>query len=136
MTGEWNAWARALIAAIRSVNDQALIFVSGTDWGYDLSGFPLPGEANLVYTTHVYRNKGDQWDRTFGNLAARYPVFAAEWGGEDVDVVWGKRLADYFEAREMGWTAWSWSDWPRLVRAGAPTLLREATRSTEPFLES
>ncbi len=119
---DWHAWARPMIAAIRSVCADALIFISGTNWGYDLTGCPLPGETNLVYATHVYPNKGDQWDESFGNLAATQPVFAAEWGGEDQDVEWGRRVAAYFEARNIGWTAWSWSDWPRLTQVnGQPT---------------
>jgi endoglucanase len=43
------------------------------------------------------------------------PVFAGEWGGRADDLDWGVRLASYFEDRGMGWTAWSWSDEPRLI---------------------
>jgi hypothetical protein len=112
---EWQPWAIRLIEAIRSEHPSALIFVSGVDWAYDLEGFPLPDSSNIVYSTHIYPNKGNDWDRAFGGLAATYPVFAGEWGGEDQDVEWGRRLAGYLETRGIGWTAWSWKDWPQLI---------------------
>jgi aryl-phospho-beta-D-glucosidase BglC (GH1 family) len=115
---EWQPWARYLIAAIRGANPDALIFVSGVNWGYDLRGFPLEGVEGVVYSTHVYRNKGKRWAESFGRLAATHPVFAGEWGGGPKDVEWGERLAAYLVERGIGWTAWSWSDDPRLVDAG------------------
>jgi hypothetical protein len=114
---EWQPWARYLIAAIRGANPDALIFVSGVNWGYNLTGFPLAGVEGVVYSTHVYRNKGKRWDGSFGRLAATHPVFAGEWGGGPDDVEWGERLAVYLMERGIGWTAWSWSDDPRLVGA-------------------
>ena len=77
---EWQPWAVALIRAIRTENPTALIFVSGVSWGYDLRGMPLPGVEGVVYSTHVYRNKGTNWDGAFGGLAVQRPVFVGEWG--------------------------------------------------------
>lgn len=113
---QWQPWASALIDAIRAENPAALIFVSGVNWGFDLRGMPLPGIEGIVCSTHVYRNKGTDWDRAFGGLALERPVFVGEWGGTDDDLEWGEALADYMDARQLGWTAWSWSDWPRLVQ--------------------
>ncbi len=112
---EWQPRARALIDAIRESHPEALIFVSGVNWGYDLRGFPLPGVEGVVYSTHVYRNKGNDWGAAFGNLAATVPVFAAEWGGDDEDVEWGRELAAYFGELRIGWTAWGWPDSPPLI---------------------
>jgi aryl-phospho-beta-D-glucosidase BglC (GH1 family) len=117
---EWHPWALRLIDVIRSTHPHALIFVSGINWGYDLRGMPLD-RANLVYSTHVYRNKGSNWADAFGNLAANLPVFAGEWGGHGEDQEWGRTLVDYFDALEMGWTAWSWSNEPYLVTRFTPT---------------
>ena len=117
---EWKPWAHALIDAIRAVNPLALVFVSGTDWGYDLRGMPL-NAPNLVYSTHVYRNKGSNWSEAFGNLAMQSPVFAAEWGGGRQDRQWGRRLVRYFCELQIGWAAWSWSDEPFLVSNSLPT---------------
>ncbi len=127
---EWQPWALRLIAEIRSVHPQAVIFVSGVRWAYDLRGFPLrrrSGHAveGLVYSTHVYpwttigllpgRTREREWHRAFGHLAAAYPVFAGEWGGDGSQVDWGRRLLAYLEATTVGWTAWSWCDWPMLL---------------------
>jgi endoglucanase len=117
---EWQPWARRLIAAIRDVNPDALIFVSGTDWGYDLRGMPME-IPNLVYSTHVYPIKGRDWPGAFGHLASRVPVFAGEWGGVDSDLRWGKKLVDYFDNLQMGWTAWSWRNDPLIVERYTPT---------------
>lgn len=115
---EWQPWAAHLINAIRERNPGALIFVSGVDWGYDLRGLPLPDDTGVVYATHVYRSKRTGWDAAFGDLARMRPVFAAEWGGGDEDIAWGLELYRYLTALGVGWTAWSWSDDPRLVQAG------------------
>jgi endoglucanase len=112
---EWRPWAVRLVGAIRSQNPRALIFVSGTNWGYDLRGFPLEGTPGIVYSTHIYRNKGNDWDAAFGSLAANYPVFAAEMGGGADDLEWGASLIDYCAQHNIGWTAWSWSDRPHLI---------------------
>ena len=72
---EWQPWAAALIEAIRTEHSTALIFVSGTDWGFDLRGLPLPDIDGVVYSTHVYPNKGRDWDGAFGDLAARTTCF-------------------------------------------------------------
>ena len=53
--------------AIREVHPQSLIFVSGVEWGYDLRGFPLDRE-NIVYSTHVYEQRGADWHGAFGGL--------------------------------------------------------------------
>jgi hypothetical protein len=116
----WREWALALVDAVRSGHPEAVVFVSGVDWGYDLRGFPLERE-NVVYSTHVYRARGMDWEECFGGLAREHCVFAGEWGGEAQDLAWGTRLADYFEELEMGWTAWSWTDHPRLWTGAGPT---------------
>ena len=104
---EWQPWARKLIAAIRDVHPDSLIFVSGTNWGYDLRGLPLD-IPRLVYSTHVYPAKDIGWHQAFGHLADSVPVFASEWGGSVRDLDWGARLVEYFDSLQMGWTAWSY----------------------------
>jgi aryl-phospho-beta-D-glucosidase BglC (GH1 family) len=117
---EWQPWACKLLAAIRDVNPDALVFVSGTNWGYDLRGMPLDS-PHVVYSTHVYPAKGRDWPSAFGDLAATLPVFAAEWGGGDDDLRWGRKLVRYFDRLQIGWTAWSWHNAPLLVQRYAPT---------------
>lgn len=117
---EWQPWVRKLVAAIREVNPDSLVFVSGTNWGYDLRGMPLD-VPNLVYSTHVYPEKGEDWPAAFGRLAATAPVFAAEWGGDEADLKWGRKLLKYFDELQIGWTAWSWHDAPFVVQRYTPT---------------
>ncbi len=126
----WAGWARRLTSAIREENPAALVFVSGINWGYDLSGFPIPELDAVVYSTHVYRNKGRNWDRAFGCLAASHCVFAGEWGGGERDVKWGAKLAAYLEGKGIGWAAWGWPDSPPLVDARwLPTAFGRLVRS-------
>lgn len=125
---EWQPWARLLVDTIRAEHPEALIFVSGVNWAYDLRGFPMD-RPNLVYSTHVYRNKGEKWDESFGALSRTHPVFAGEWGGGEFDLDWGRRLAAYFDQMGIGWTAWSWSDWPHMMTRFAPTRFGDLVRS-------
>jgi endoglucanase len=130
---EWTPWAAALANAIRSEHPEAVIFVPGTNWAYDLSAYPIPEFEDVVYSTHIYANKGADWDRAFGNLSSVAPVFAGEWGADDVE--WGRTLAAYLEQHGIGWTAWSWVDEPRITIAGAPTdygsLVRDLLRTQQ-----
>jgi hypothetical protein len=133
---EWQAWVRALVTAVRREHADAVIFVSGIAWGYDLSGMPVedpacPGSPmpGLVYSTHVYpwcgsrrfgrrRRPGTwrrEWHQAFGHLAGRVPLFVGEWGGGDDDERWGRALVDYMSELGLGWAAWSWHDRPRLT---------------------
>jgi hypothetical protein len=128
---EWQPWARKLTQAIRGENPDALVFVGGTNWAYDLRGMPMDLE-NIVYSTHVYLNKGNEWPEAFGNLSKSVPVFAGEFGGydtpEDLDFV--QRLIRYMQELEIGWTAWSWSDSPFLVTRYATTPFGEVVRQS------
>ena len=119
---EWQPWARKLTGAIRNENPEALVFISGTNWGYDLRGMPMDLE-NVVYSTHVYPARGNQWLEAFGNLSNSVPVFAGEFGGNDTrsDLDFIRRLIRYLGDLEIGWTAWSWSDAPFVVSRYAPT---------------
>lgn len=121
---EWQPWALLLIDTIREEHPESVIFVSGTNWAYDLRGFPVE-RRNLIYSTHVYPGKGPNWEASFGYLSRFIPVFAGEFGGLDHDLEWGHRLLQYFDSRRMGWAAWSWSDQPRMANDYQPTKFGE-----------
>ncbi|HTM15249.1 MAG TPA: cellulase family glycosylhydrolase [Terracidiphilus sp.] len=122
-TNEWQPWARALTQAIRNENPDALVFISGTNWAYDLGGMPVDGLDNVIYSTHVYPNKGTDWDNVFGDLSESVPVFAGELGGTDSpeELEYVRRLLDYLQQKEIGFTAWSWIDQPNLITRYTPT---------------
>ncbi len=128
---EWQPWARALTQAIRDENPNALVFIGGTNWAYDLRGMPMDLE-NVVYSTHVYPNKGNNWPQAFGNLAASAPVFVGEFGCRDAapDLAWLRSLMAYMEQLELGFTAWSWFNEPFLVTRYAPTAFGQQVRDT------
>jgi endoglucanase len=79
--------------------------------------------SNVVYSSHVYSNKGTDWAKAFGNLAETQPVFVGEFGGEDTpdDLDFVSKLVAYLQDRDIGWTAWSWFNDPFLVNRYAPT---------------
>jgi len=124
----WDAWrqrASQIVEAIQEVHPDALIFVCGLDWAYDLRGWeaePLL-YTNIVYSSHPYPFKGQPWawHEYFGNLAETHPVFLGEFGGEEADLEWGRQLLEYFDEKGLGWTAWSWVDNPRLTEADRRT---------------
>lgn len=135
---EWQPWARALTGAIRAENPAALVFIAGTNWAYDLRGMPMDLE-NVVYSTHVYANKGDNWPEAFGELSHTVPVFVGEFGGHDTpsDLDFGRRLIEYMQQLSLGWAAWSWSDQPYLVNRYAATafgdLVQQQLTRGEPY---
>ena len=120
---EWQPWARTLTEAISNPNPDALVYIAGTNWAYDLRRMPIDDLDNVVYSTHIYPNKGTDWDNVFGDLSASVPVFAGELGGtespDELDYV--RRLLDYLRQKEIGFTAWSWIDQPNLISRYAPT---------------
>src|SRR5262249_42951609 len=71
---------------------------------------------NIVYSAHVYPNRPSRaWERRFGFVARRKPLFIAEWGGEGGDLEWAAKLLEDLKPRACGWTAWSWAGYPRLT---------------------
>jgi hypothetical protein len=125
----WNQWAQRMADAVWQENPRGMVFVSGVGWGFDLRKVAIQG-PNVVYSTHVYKKWGDDWEGAFGRLARQKPVFAGEWGCWNGELDWGRNLLDYFAALGIGWTAWSWSDRPRIAMEGDVTdygaLVRDA----------
>lgn len=117
---QWLGWASRITERIRAIDPDRVVMVGGLDWAYDLRDIVIPF-ANVIYSTHVYANKRPGWSAAFGEIALTRPVFAGEWGGEAKDLAWGRRLAAYFRELGIGWTAWSWRDWPHLQKDGIAT---------------
>jgi endoglucanase len=122
----WEAWKKSVeeqITLIRAYNPQAVILVAGFDWAYDLTPLivsPIAAEG-IGYTTHPYANKRSQpwepkWEENFGFAAAKYPVFATEFGGLEGD--YGQRIIKYLEGKGISWAAWCFDpEWgPKLIK--------------------
>lgn len=118
----WNtnaAWAEALIGAIRQVHPRSLVMVEGTNKAQRVAGAlerPVRAE-NVVYQVHAYgpRQHGPgvgpaQWDRHFGKVAEKYPVFVGEMGGEPDEFPALRELIAYLDQKGLGWAAWHCAD--------------------------
>ena len=127
---EWHPWARTLAHSVRNENPDALVFIGGTNWAYDLRGMPIDDLDNVVYSTHVYPNKGNNWDDVFGDLSDSVPVFAGELGGTESrdELEYVRRLLDYLQRKQIGFAAWSWIDQPTLITRYAPTAFGQLVR--------
>ena len=94
---------------------------------------PIDAEG-IGYVSHPYPMKvgapyEKNWERDFGFVADKYPVFATEIGyqlatdkGAHIPVIddgkYGKRITDYFASKGISWVAWvfdpQWS--PQLIK--------------------
>ena len=126
----WNEWhleAAKLVDVIHAVDGRALVTVSGTDWGYDLSGLlyqPL-NRPNVIYETHPYPWKGEGWKEVVARLSPYYPIILGEWGFEGELVrSYGLPLLDFCRENQIGRLAWIWHhDWsPAIFKNSAQGL--------------
>jgi len=120
------AGLQKLYDTVRATGATNLATISGLDWGYDLSGV-LQGHdikgLNLIYETHPYPNK-QNWDRSFGNVSRKYPVYMGEWGfggrgfGGTNGLAYANKLMQYAQKHKLHWTAWD------LHPFAGPTLIK------------
>lgn len=105
---------------VHSINPDAIVMVSGVDFGYDLRealNNPVK-RSNVIYETHPYPWKGECWKAVVRKLSKCYPVFVGEWGyspqlslGYNADN-YGKPLVNFCKELNIGWTAWVWhNEW-------------------------
>jgi aryl-phospho-beta-D-glucosidase BglC (GH1 family) len=112
---EWVPWATRLVAEIRTVRPKGLVLVGGVDWAFDLRGVRVEAPG-IVYSAHIYpHHKPGTWWKALG-AAGEVPVFIGEWGGTAGDLGFGRRLSQRLRRLGLGWTAWSWVDYPELVQ--------------------
>jgi endoglucanase len=117
--GEWRPVAEELVDTLQAAAPEALVLVSGTDWGYDLGGAlsdPVRRD-NIVYSTHAYPGKGEAWKDVARRLKQRSPVIIGEWGfmEHSCNANLNASARDYAyplleTAGELGlgWIAWVW----------------------------
>lgn len=81
------------------------------------SPWPVPGKSSVTRwrVGGAVAHRSLTWREAFGALSRRAPVFIGEWGGGPEHIEWGACLVRYARWLGLGWTAWSWSDRPRLV---------------------
>lgn len=133
---EWKKINEEMITIVQAHNPKAICLVAGFDWAYNLTPIakaPIE-KKNVAYVSHPYPMKvkapyEKNWDRDFGFVAEKYPVFATEIGyqlatdkGAHIPVIddgsYGKRITDYFAERKISWVAWVFDpDWsPQMIK--------------------
>ncbi len=123
----WDDWKKInenLIAIIRANNARAIPLVAGFDWAYDLAPLrlsPIAAEG-VGYTVHPYAMKRPQpwepkWQEDFGFAAAKYPMFATEFGGFGRPPEYGPSIIKYLEGHGISWMVWCFDpEWgPTLI---------------------
>ena len=130
---QWKRMAEKIIDTIRANDQRTIALVAGFDWGYDLreaAADPISRE-NIAYVAHPYPGKCSSprephWEKHFGFLANRFPVFVTETGfypkGEfenyvDRDGTFRNAILKYLDRKEISWCAWVFDpDWtPPLI---------------------
>jgi hypothetical protein len=113
---------QAMADLVTSIVGWHSVFVSGNEWGGDLSGplngYPVNTGKQRVYALHFYPgpNSTDpaNWPARFGNLAAQQPVVATEFGdfpsgGCADNGSFNLQSMPYMSAHLRGMTAWVWN---------------------------
>lgn len=148
---DWKAINEEAITIIQAHNPNAIALVAGFNWAYDLreAGANPIDRQNIAYVSHPYPQKvgapyEQNWDRDFGFMADKYPIFATEIGyqratdkGAHIPVIddgsYGPRITDYFNNKGISWVAWVFDpDWsPQLItdyKTYTPTMQGEHFR--------
>lgn len=128
---EWKEINEEIINIIFAHDKNVIPLVAGFNWAYDLTPVkkdPIEIEG-IGYVSHPYPQKvsapfEEKWERDFGFVADKYPLFATEFGfmsaddpGAHIpvisDVEYGKAIINYFKKKGISWTAWCFDpDWP------------------------
>jgi endoglucanase len=128
---EWKKINEEIIQIIFAHDKKVIPLVAGFSWGYDLKAVkeePIEIEG-IGYVAHPYPQKTTEpfeknWERDFGFVADKYPLFATELGfmaaedpGSHIPVIsdeeYGKTIIEYFKKKGISWTPWCFDpDWP------------------------
>jgi endoglucanase len=135
---EWREINEEMIELIRAFDKETIPLVAGLDWAYDLTPLnydPVNAEG-IGYVSHPYPHKRTppyepKWDEVFGFAAARYPVFATEFGFTLGDLSmkdnyeYGKAIIKFLEDRGISWAWWIYDPhwYPQMIKSwDNPTL--------------
>lgn len=127
----WKAFNEEVIGVIYAHDREVVPLIAGFNWAYDLTPVadnPIDAEG-IGYVSHPYPMKVEEpwephWERDYGFVADKYPVFVTEFGFilEDHpdahipaigDARYGRIITDYFAEKGISWAAWCFDpDWP------------------------
>lgn len=130
------AGMQQMLDAVRSTGARNVVFVSGSSWSRDLTGWlahePKDPAGNLVAAWHWYddgscTNDGC-WEREVVPVAAQVPVLVTEIGEKDCASSSVDPLMTWLDQHNVGYLAWTWNTWdcgdgPALIKdySGTPT---------------
>jgi endoglucanase len=98
---------RRIVASIREVDRNHLIFLGGAQWDTNFSVFGPPFDAKLVYTFHKYWMTVNQDAiRSYVDFRTNYnvPIWMGE-SGENTDE-WIASFTRLLETNDIGWCFW------------------------------
>jgi endoglucanase len=143
---------RKIVAAIREVDKNHLIFLGGAQWDTNFKVFGPPFDAKLVYTFHKYWmevNKGAIQEYLDFRDKYNVPVWMGE-SGENTDE-WISSFRGLLEANNIGWCFWPYkkleatscpvsikspAEWDTIVNyAEGPRITFEDVRKNRPEKE-
>lgn len=120
---DWNTWvteiARPAVELIREHAPHNLIVVGGPARCSHMNGAaqnPVPGE-NILYSAHIFPDQSpEMWQRNFGAVMEKFPLFVTAWGYENglhtkekdrgTTTAHGIPFSEWLNANQLSWTAW------------------------------
>lgn len=127
INGQQYIGMQELVDTIRATGANQIIMVEGLSIGTSFNniGNNTINDPNIVYEVHMYfgskRLTSSDWDRDFGFLTSRYPVYVGEWaflpykgsGAGDCSIPPNQAVQkvneflNYMAAHNVSWSAWS-----------------------------
>jgi len=127
---QWKEIVEEMIVIIRGNGGKAIPLVAGFNWAYDLTPVaesPIDAES-IGYVSHPYPGKRPEpwindWERDWGFVADRYPVFLTEMGycdGEPSmfsnDESYGDAIEYYCNKKGISYSVWALDpDWSCMI---------------------
>lgn len=96
-----------ITAAIRTVDNNHIIFIEGNNYANNFTGLTPPWDNNMVYSFHKYWNDTDQSSISWV-LSIRDNFNVPLWLGEtgENSNQWLKETIELMEANKIGWATW------------------------------
>ena len=116
---------RKIVAGIREVNSNQLIFLGGAQWDTNFKVFGPPFDAKLVYTFHKYWMEVNQGAiQEYLDFRDKYnvPVWMGE-SGENTDE-WISSFRTLLELNNIGWCFWPYK---KLEATSCPVSINSPT---------
>lgn len=100
---------KAIISAIREVDNNHIIFLEGSSWATNFNKFPKPFDSNVVYSFHRYGGKVDKHGiQSYLSLAKKHnvPLWCGETGENNNQ--WHYTFTQLLQDYNIGWCFWTW----------------------------